>query len=118
MKFNIPLRLPSLSNLRRWWQVLRFKKQQKVAVYRYMMDAMRTQSIPDFPLTVTITRIGPRLLDDDNLAAACKYTRDQIAALVGVDDGSPLLTWVYAQVSGGPGKYSVDVEIVGGQHDR
>ncbi len=60
------------------------------------------------PITVIITRIGPQKMDDDNLAVACKYVRDQIAAVVGVDDGSPLYTWRYAQRRG---KYGVDVEI-------
>lgn len=58
---------------------------------------------------MTITRVSPRKLDDDNLQSACKYVRDQIADLIGVDDGSPLYTWRYSQRAG---KCSVDVEIV------
>ena len=57
---------------------------------------------------VTITRIGPRKLDDDNLSGACKYVRDEIARMVGVDDGSDRYTWVYKQRTGA---YGVDVEI-------
>ena len=70
------------------------------------------QQIPTVPLLVTITRVGPRRLDDDNLAAACKYVRDQIAAVIGIDDGSPLYTWRYEQRVGGRKEYGVDVEIV------
>lgn len=71
--------------------------------------AMRDKEIPPPPLLVTITRIGPRKLDDDNLASACKYARDQIASAVGIDDGSEQYTWLYKQAKGG---YGVDVEIV------
>ena len=60
------------------------------------------------PLLVTITRIGPRRLDSDNLQSAAKFVRDQIAATVGVDDGSNMYTWQYEQRIG---KYGVDIEI-------
>lgn len=46
---------------------------------------------------VTLTRLGPRTLDSDNLASAGKYVRDTIALIAGVDDGSPLWQWVYEQ---------------------
>ena len=80
------------------------KKKQRTATRVCMIGA----TIPPLPLLVTITRIGPRKLDDDNLASACKYVRDQIAAAVGVDDGSDRYTWRYGQRRG---KYGVDVEV-------
>lgn len=67
------------------------------------------ESIPPPPLLVTITRIGKRKLDDDNLASACKYVRDQVAAEVGIDDGSDQYTWRYEQRV--EKVYGVEVEV-------
>ncbi len=36
-------------------------------------------------------------LDNDNLSAACKAVRDEVAAFLGVDDASARLHWVYLQ---------------------
>ena len=41
----------------------------------------------ELPLTVTITRHGPRKLDDDGATASAKHVRDAVAAWLGVDDG-------------------------------
>ena len=105
MRFHIPIELPSLANTRLHWRAMdSLKKKQKAATKFCMYGA----NIPLPPLLVTITRIGPRKLDDDNLASACKYVRDQIAKVIGVDDGSDLYTWKYQQRIG---TYGVDVEI-------
>lgn len=61
------------------------------------------------PATVTITRIGKRKLDSDNLAISAKHVRDGIADAYGVDDGSDLYTWNYAQEIGKD--YAVRIEI-------
>ena len=101
----MPIELPSLSNVRMHWRAMdSLKKKQKLATKLCMRDV----KLPAMPLLVTITRVGPRKLDDDNLASACKYVRDEIAKAVGVDDGSDLYTWMYAQRIG---TYGVDVEI-------
>lgn len=107
MRVHIPIRLPSLANTRMHWRyVATLKKKQREATKACLKDA----TIPPLPLLVTITRIGPKILDDDNLASACKYVRDEIARAVGVDDGSNQYTWRYEQVKGM--KYGVIVEIV------
>ncbi len=94
MNVTIPIRLPSLANCRMHWRAMdRLKRQQKTAVAVFLNG----EKAPDLPAVVTITRIGPRALDDDNCAGACKYVRDQIARWYGVDDGSRLYRWVYAQ---------------------
>lgn len=111
MRFHIPIRLQSLANMshQHWRKLARLSRKQKKATAR----CIHGKEIPPPPLTIIITRIGPRRLDDDNLASACKYIRDQIATTVGVDDGSPLYTWVYRQRNEGRGQYGVDVEITG-----
>ena len=53
-------------------------------------------------VTVTLTRIGGRRMDDDNLAGAFKAARDAVASWLGVDDGdAAAVRWVYRQRPGG-----------------
>lgn len=105
MRFYIPIRLPSLANVRlHWRKFVLLKKQQKRATRLLIPRDL----IPPLPLLVTITRIGPAKLDDDNLASACKYVRDAIASVVGLDDGSDQYTWRCEQRRG---DYGVEVEI-------
>jgi len=107
VRIHVPIRLPSLPNTRQCWQATAsLKKKQR----RATRLALYGEDIPPLPLVITITRVGRRKLDDDNLASACKYIRDEIATIVGIDDGSPLYTWRYEQRVG---EYGVDVEIVG-----
>jgi hypothetical protein len=50
------------------------------------------------PAVVRLTRASPGELDDDNLRAALKSIRDQIAEFLGVDDGDQkAVRWVYGQ---------------------
>lgn len=60
------------------------------------------------PVVVTLTRIGARLLDDDNLRGALKACRDGIADRLGVPDNDPRIEWRYAQQRGAP---AVDVQF-------
>ena len=58
---------------------------------------------------VTLTRCAPsRGLDGDNLQGALKAVRDEVAAWLGLDDGSPLVTWEYAQRRG---EWGVEIGI-------
>lgn len=103
---HIPeLRLPSLLNVR-WhrWKVGAVKREQRTAARR----ALEGIVIPPAPLVVTMTRHGPKKLDDDNLQGACKAIRDGIADSIGVDDGSDIYTWVYKQKVG---PYGVTIEV-------
>ncbi|NMO21916.1 hypothetical protein HPC49_40405 [Pyxidicoccus fallax] len=60
-------------------------------------------------LVVRLTRVSPRRLDsEDNLPAALKSVRDEVAKKLRLDDDSPLVRWVYAQAQGAP---SVLVEL-------
>lgn len=56
---------------------------------------------PPVPCSVLLTRVSPgNGLDDDNLRGSLKGIRDELAAWLGVDDRSPLVTWAYAQSRG------------------
>jgi hypothetical protein len=63
------------------------------------------------PLVITITRIAPSRLDDDNLARSAKAIRDQLAELQGVDDRNPGVTWLYDQRRGAVRQYAVEVAM-------
>lgn len=63
------------------------------------------------PCVVTLTRISPRLLDDDNLRPALKAVRDGVADRLGVDDRDPRVEWRYAQRKGA--QKAVEVEMEG-----
>jgi len=53
---------------------------------------------PELGARVTIIRpFVSTALDGDNLSAACKAVRDEVAAFLGVDDASARLHWVYLQ---------------------
>lgn len=55
------------------------------------------------PVSVTLTRMAPRLLDDDNLVTAFKSIRDRVASLLvpgkrpGRADNHPGIKWHYSQ---------------------
>lgn len=47
--------------------------------------------------TITLTRIGGRRMDSDNLARSMKAIRDGIADALKIDDGDMALDWQYSQ---------------------
>lgn len=96
IRFELPLEIPSVANLREHWaaKAERVKAQRKAA----MLKCPKWTAGP--VLVVTLTRVAPRELDSDNLASAMKGIRDGIAARLGVDDGSKLVEWRYAQEVG------------------
>lgn len=63
---------------------------------------------------VTITRIAPRELDDDNLRAGAKSVRDGITDALGLrDDRDRRLRWLYSQERGKPKQYAVRITVTG-----
>ena len=109
VEVDIPIRTQSEANLREHWAV----KARRVKLHRdtaYIVIKNALRGAKPLPCTVTLTRISPRLLDDDNLRQAMKATRDGIADWLGVDDRSPLIRWEYAQLKAS--KYhAVRVEV-------
>ena len=103
------MRLASLANSRTHWRALaKVKANQRRAVAWSLMGHER----PQFPVVVTLTRVGVRDLDDDNLASAFKAVRDELAAWLGCDDGPRApVSWRYAQRRGEPKEYAVEIQI-------
>ena len=66
-----------------------------------------------FPCTVTLTRVAPRELDDDNLIGGFKSVRDGVADWLGLADNDPRVKWRYAQQRAPKARlYSALIEIV------
>ena len=114
IRIVVPVRAVSLTNQREHW---RDRHRRARAERETVWACWRQAPYPAIPpswtsATVTLTRIAPRALDPgDNLPAALKSVRDQVAAELGVDDASDLVVWRYAQERGAPRQHSVQIEI-------
>ena len=112
------LPLPSLANLRATWEKAAAVAAARKAFYHVEVFGPRLAGVqgclvgvpvPPLPLVVTITRVAPRRLDDDNAVAAAKGVRDSVAAWVAVDDRrDDLVRYVVRQERGAP---AVRVEV-------
>lgn len=104
---TIPLYTTTEANAKgHWRQKATRAKAQRTTTALFVQRLTR----PGLPATVRMVRIGKRLLDSDNLAGSLKHVRDGIADVYGVDDGSPLYTWVCEQEIGID--YAVRIEIL------
>jgi hypothetical protein len=94
----VPLRTAG-SNAREDWRVRhgRVKRERKAVAWM-----LTTAQRPSIPCTVLLTRSAPSGgLDDDNLRAALKAARDQVADWLGINDRySAQVRYAYAQVRG------------------
>lgn len=111
MRIEIPMRVVSEANQSmsgNWWSKVGRVKEQRNCVWHWMY---KFRGKLPFPARVTLTRIGPRLLDSDNLQGAFKAVRDEVAAAIGQDDGNPSYEWAYKQVRGKPKQYAIVIEI-------
>lgn len=108
---TLPLKIVSESNQRCHWREKSARARQHRSTARLMM-AVEAGPAPIAPgIVITLTRIAPRELDDDNLASGFKATRDGVADWLGIDDGSKRLKWLYAQRKGRPGQYAALVTV-------
>lgn len=105
----LPIKVVSVANLREHWST----RAKRAKIHRSTAKMMLTQwgLHPELPVTVTLTRIGVKTLDGDNLQGACKAARDGVADWLGLDDADPRVTWVYAQQRGKAGDYGMLVEV-------
>lgn len=66
-------------------------------------------TLPEPPCDVTITRVGPRMLDPTaNLPVSAKTVEDAIAALFGIDDADPRVKYSVEQRKG---PYAVEIQV-------
>lgn len=101
IKIELPIRTVSEANAREHWR----RKSQRAKSQRALTSMAVSSAIKGDNTTllrceriaVTLTRLGVRMLDSDNLQSSFKAVRDGVADAVGIDDGSSFYTWVYKQ---------------------
>lgn len=117
---TIPMRLVSEANARGRW----FEAALRTREHRRLVDLhLRTIAppAPGEPLVITLERVAPLPLDDDNLARALKGPRDQVACWarpkrdtkgrrIG-DDRDPSLLWRCVQRRGRPREYALGLRV-------
>lgn len=103
MTFRIPIVTVSEANQREHWARKHKRKvSQQDAVALLMNGSQRRLRALARPVVVTLTRLYPapdgKRLDKDNLAGSFKHVQDQVAYLLGVDDGDEaVVDWLYRQ---------------------
>jgi hypothetical protein len=107
----VPVRIESSLNLREHWRTRANRNTSHRAAAFFALRAAGKFDPATIPCTVTITRIAPRLLDDDNLAGGAKSLRDGVADWLAIDDRDPRVRWSYAQRRGAPNEYAAEVAI-------
>lgn len=110
---TVPIRIVSEMNARDHWRKRHARfKQQKLAVFYVLhpfRDELKAMAESGERIRVTLTKIGRMRFDTDNLAAGFKSCRDQVASLLGIDDGSERITWIYQQR--GSAQYAAEIAI-------
>lgn len=96
---NAPVQTVSEMNRRDHWAVRnkRRQKQRREVYYAWKIAAATNRKRLVLPLTVRLTRIGAKVLDGDNLQASFKFVRDQVAEMLGIDDGDSGISFEYEQ---------------------
>ena len=102
--YDLPIRIESVANKREHWS----KKAARTKLHRFAALAVQPHPLP---CVVTMIRVAPRALDDDNNVSGFKALRDGIAKRLGVDDNDPRVTWKYGQQRGKAKEYAARVEI-------
>lgn len=114
VSLQVPIKVLSEANLREHWatRARRAKGQRKTVAQELWAHTGKPRATLDRPLAVTLTRIAPRALDDDNLAGGFKHVRDGIADWLGIDDRHDgLVAYRYQQERGKPKQYRVRIDI-------
>ena len=93
IRFEIETR--SEANVReRWGKINRASKARDTTIEEVAVALGEGQELPAIgPWYVRITRLSSGTLDRDNLGRALKAIQDTIAAMLKVDDGSPMVEW-------------------------
>lgn len=108
---KLPIATKSLTNVRMHWAAKhRLAKAQRQPVGLVVRSALKVHP-PTMPLEVTLTRIAPRELDDDNLRGALKSVRDGVADALGLDDRDDRVKWLYGQRRGAVREQAVEIRV-------
>lgn len=108
---DIPVRIISEANSRQHWRKAAARKQLHRQTARLVLQQYARPMGESELFTITLTRVAPRKLDDDNLSSGFKAVRDGVADWLGIDDGSPRICWQYAQEKSKAGEYAARVHV-------
>ncbi len=104
---EIPWRINTTSNAKGHWRPrYAAAKHQRRHTAEFLRQCVKL--LVGLPLTVRLTRVGRRELDDDNNVAAFKHIRDGVADWLGINDNDKRVRWEYAQAKG---DYAVRIEF-------
>jgi hypothetical protein len=107
----LPIHLVSEANMREHHMAKhRRNVAQQDAVAKLARLKIRRAKIT-LPCAVTIFRIAPKDLDDDNRTGAGKHVRDALAKLLGVNDGDKRVTWTVEHRRGKVREYACAVRL-------
>lgn len=98
LEIEYPCRVISEANSPEHWRLKHKRKlnQQEETGFE-ISNALKGRKVR-LPCVVTLTRIGSRRLDPDNLANGFKAVQDMVAKKLGCDDGdTEKVQWVYRQ---------------------
>ncbi len=108
----LPIRTESELNRRDHWRAAASRKHlQREEVGVSLKNLFKVCRV-ELPCAVKLTRIGANLLDSDNLASAFKAIRDEIARLIGIDDGSEMIRFEHDQLADRRAGYGIKIEIL------
>jgi hypothetical protein len=111
VKVTVPVKIDSGLNMRVHWRVRANTNASHRAAAYFALKQAKVKA--EMPAVVTLTRIAPRELDDDNLQGGFKSVRDGVADWLGVDDRDKRVKWLYAQRKGKPHEYAAEVSVDG-----
>lgn len=112
IRIELPIRTVSEGNMREH-HMSRHKRRagQRKKVADELEPKLKGAMLDMLPCVVTLTRVSPRPLDDDNLQFSFKAIRDEVAKQLGVDDRDARVVWRYGQRRGGKGAYGVEIVV-------
>lgn len=86
IEFLIPIKTVTEGNAKEHWRTKAARAKSQRGAARLFGSAQCGKQDVALPCTVTLVRISPGTLDDDNLPGSLKHIRDGIADWLGVDD--------------------------------
>ncbi len=102
------------------WAVAKKRHDTQKLLIRTHMNYYLFQEIPR-PCIVTMTRIAPRMMDEDNLIQAFKWIKDELASIIidefkefkpGTCDNNKKIFWEWKQEKGHVRQYAIKIQIV------
>lgn len=104
----IPIRTQGSNDRDHWQQRHRRVQTER----RHTAKCLLGQKRPQIPCRVILTRLSFGSLDDDNVRAALKGVRDEIASWLGIDDRRDTqVRYEYRQRRVARGQFGVEVEF-------